>query len=75
MASSDTLTIVGSAMMPSSTEAASQVSPVGRSNVTRMKPVSTMRPKNPYTTEGIPASSSMAGLRIFFIRGDASSAI
>ena len=37
MASSDTLTIVGSAMMPSRTEAASQVSPVGRSNVTRMK--------------------------------------
>ena len=75
MASSETLTIVGSAMMPRRTEAASQVSPVGRSNATRIKLVRTMRPKNPYTTEGIPASSSMAGLRIFFIRGEASSEI
>ncbi len=35
----------------------------------------TIRPKNPYTTDGIPASSSMAGLMTSFTRGEASSAI
>ena len=73
MASSETLIIVGRAMMPSRTEAASHVSPVGRSKVTRMKSVRTIRPKNPYTTEGIPASSSTGRFEHYFTRGDASS--
>jgi hypothetical protein len=65
--------IVGRAITPRSSEAASHVSPVGISKLTRIKFVRTIKPKNPYTTEGIPASSSTAGLRIFFVRGDASS--
>ena len=67
--------IVGRAMIPRRTEAASQVLPVGKLKVIRMKFVRMIKPKNPYTTEGIPASSSIAGLRIVFIRGDASSEI
>ena len=47
MASSETLIIVGRAMIPRRIEAASHVSPVGISKVTRMKSVSTIRPKNP----------------------------
>jgi len=66
---------VGRAIIPKRTDAASQVFPDGRLKVTRMKFVRTTRPKNPYTTDGIPASSSIAGLRIVFIREGASSAM
>ncbi len=47
IASSETLMIVGRAMIPRRTDAANQVLPVGRSKVTRMKFVRTMRPKKP----------------------------
>ena len=75
MASSETLIIVGRAMMPRRTDPASQVSPVGTEKFTRIKSVRTIRPKNPYTTDGIPARSSIAGLNMAFTRGEASSAM
>lgn len=63
-------------MMPNRTEPASQVSPVGIEKFTRIRSVSTIKPKNPYTTDGIPANSSIAGLTIAFTRGgEASSAM
>ncbi len=75
IASSEMLMMVGSAMMPSSMDPASHDSPEGTSNVTRIQFVRTIRPKNPSTTEGIPARSSVAGFASCFTRGDASSAI
>ena len=75
MASSETLMIVGRAMMPKRTEPASQVSPVGTEKLTLITSVRTIRPKNPYTTDGMPARSSIAGLNTAFTRGDASSAM
>ena len=47
IASSDTLTIVGRAMIPRRTDAANHVFPVGRLNTIRMTFVRTTRPKNP----------------------------
>ncbi len=73
IASSETLTIVGSAIIPRRIDPASQVSPVGTSKETRIQLVSTTSPKKPYTTEGMPASSSTAGLIMVRRRGPASS--
>lgn len=73
MASSETEMIVGSAMIPSNIDPASHDSPVGTSNEILIQFVRIIRPKNPYTTEGIPASSSIAGLMTAFTRGGASS--
>ncbi len=75
MASSETEVMVGRAMIARRMEPASQVRPDSRLKVTCRNPVNTIRPKKPYTTEGIPARSSMAGLRTLLIRGEAISAI
>ena len=61
-ASSETEMIVGSDMIPSRMEPASTHSPEGTANVTRIHSTSTSRPKNPKTTEGMPARSSITGL-------------
>ena len=55
IASSETLMIVGSAITPRRMDPASQVSPLGTAKFTRIQSVRTIRPKNPNTTEGIPA--------------------
>ena len=47
MASSDTLMIVGSAMIPRRIDPASQVCPLGMLNVVRIKVLRTIMPKNP----------------------------
>ena len=68
-ASSDTETIVGSAIIPRITEAAAHEKPLGISSVFCRKLHKTSIPKNPYTTDGIPARSSTAGFtasRSFF---------
>ncbi len=75
IASSETLIIVGSVMIPRRIDPASQVCPLGMLNAMRMKVLRTIIPKNPYTTDGMPASSSVAGFRMLFIRGEASSEI
>ncbi len=75
IASSATLVMVGIAMIPRSIDPASHDSPVGTSKVICNHVVRTINPKKPNTTDGIPASSSIAGFIIAFIRGVASSAI
>ena len=47
-------------MMASTMMAASSVAPEGRSKITRMAGTSKIMPTRPYTTEGMPASSSTA---------------
>src|SRR5665648_892022 len=59
--------IVGSAIIPSMMEPASAVCPVGRSKLVCRYGTSTTSPKNPYTTEGMPASISTIGFRVFRI--------
>ena len=56
--------IVGIAMIPSSSDAASQERPYVTSNASLRKGTSTTSPKNPYTTDGIPAKTSQIGLRM-----------
>jgi len=75
MASSATLVIVGMAMIARRIEPASQLDPEGWSKAMRIQSVRRIRPKNPYTTEGMPASSSTAGLMTAFVRGPAISAM
>ena len=75
MASSETEVMVGRAMTARRMDPASQVRPDARSKVTRRTSVRIIRPKKPYTTDGIPARSSMAGLRTLLVREEAISAV
>ena len=57
---SDTETIDGRIITASTMIAARSVAPEGRSKATRMAGTSRIIPTRPYTTEGMPASSSTA---------------
>ena len=57
---SDTETIEGRIITASTMIAARSVAPEGRSKATRMAGTSRIIPTRPYTTEGMPASSSTA---------------
>ncbi len=74
-ASAATVTMVGNAMIASTTAPAKAVSPTGRFMDFWMSGTRTTSPKKPYTTEGIPASNSITGLRMPCMRFGASSAI
>ena len=74
MASSATVIIVGSAMIASTILPARAVSPTGNLNDCCKKGTITTRPKKPYTTDGIPARSSISGFKKFRTRIEAISA-
>jgi len=65
------LEMVGTAISASMIEALTMLSPVGRSKVSWSQGASTTMPKNPRTTEGSPASSSMTGFAISLTAGGA----
>ena len=73
MASSETDMTVGRAMIPRSIEPASQdsLNTSWFSKMSLRKGSSTRTPKNPYTTEGIPAKTSHTGFRMLRILGEA----
>ena len=61
IASSEMVIIVGSAIIPSIIEPVRAVCPVGRLKVSCTIGTSTISPKNPNTTEGMPARISIKG--------------
>ncbi len=67
IASSEMVMIVGSAMMPSTMLPARPVSPTGKLNTFWIRGTITISPKKPYTTEGIPARSSMSGFMTLLV--------
>ena len=64
MASSEILEMVGTAMRASISEALNIFRPVGMSNASWRNGATITIPKNPMTTEGNDASSSMIGFKI-----------
>ena len=75
MASSATVTIVGRAMMARTRLPASPLSPTGSPNTCWSIGTITIRPKKPYTTDGIPFNSSITGFRKPLTRSEATSDI
>ena len=73
MASSATVTIVGSAIIASTGLPASPLSPTGSPKVFWSMGTMTISPKNPYTTDGMPLSSSIMGFSTPLTFGDATS--
>ena len=68
---SDTLMMEGRIIIASTMIAASSDAPEERSNISRIAGTSTIIPTKPYTTDGIPASSSTAVWMIPATFGDA----
>ena len=73
MAASDTPIMVGRIINPSSTDAVIIFLPL-TPNRSCIMGTMTIRAKNPYTTEGIPASRSTAGFTIRYTAGGQNSA-
>ena len=68
MEASDILIIVGSIIRPKRMEAVSTLMPLPP-KVSRTKGTNITSPKNPYTTEGIPAMRLVAGFIILYSHG------
>jgi hypothetical protein len=75
IASSEIVIIVGSAIIPRIMEPVKAVCPVGRLKTSLISGTSTTSPKNPNTTEGMPARISIKGFRKSATLGCASSEI